>query len=201
MKFELPKLKYPEDGLVPYISKQTVQYHYGTHTKKYYDTVNKLIKDTVFEKHETLDDLIINGLVNADTKLFNNACQAWNHTFYWDSIGPKNDTDVSSELNKAFTTSFGSFNKFKDNFTEVFVDGFGSMWTWLILEGKDLRIKNTPNAGCPLTKKGQIPLLVVDGWEHSYYLQYPADKAGYMKAIWNIINWEVLNDRFKQASA
>lgn len=200
MKFEIPKLDYPEDGLVPYISKETIQYHYGKHTQKYYDTTNKLIKDTAFAKYDTLKELIENGLVRAETQLFNNACQAWNHSFFWESLTPsKQSTEPSNELLKAINKQFESFDKFKDKFIEISTDGFGSYWTWLILHNGDVKIKNMPNAGCPLTTKGQIPLFVIDCWEHSWYIDYPADKAKYLKDIWNIVNWDVVNERFTKA--
>ena len=202
MKFDIPKLKYPENGLAPYISKETVQYHYDKHTKKYYDTVNKLVVDTAFMKYDTLRELIENGLVRAETQLFNNACQAFNHTFYWDSLCPTNESnEPSGELLAAITKHFGSLEAFEEKFTESFNDGFGSYWTWLVFHQGDLKIKNTPNAGCPLTTTRQIPLLVIDGWEHSYYLQYPADKPAYIKAIWNIIDWDVVNERLKEATS
>lgn len=197
MKIDLPKLNYAEDGLVPYISKQTIQYHYGKHTAKYYETVNELIKDTKFEKHKTLEDLITSGLINDNTKLFNNVCQAWNHTFYWQSIGPSNESTPSVELNKAINRDFGSMDTFQKKFTETFLDGFGSMWTWLVLVRGELRIVNTPNARTPLTTKDQIPLLVIDGWEHAWYLDHPADKSAHIKAWWNVVNWRIVNDRFK----
>ncbi len=201
MKFDIPKLKYSEDGLVPYISKETVQYHYGKHTKKYYETVNKLIADTAFSKSNTLAELIENGLVKAETQLFHNACQAYNHTFYWDSLCPAKDSnEPTDELLSAINKTFGSFEQFKEKFTETANDGFGSYWTWLVLYQGDLKIKNTPNAGCPLTTKGQIPLLVVDFWEHGWYLDYPADKPTHTANIWNIIDWDVVNERFKATS-
>lgn len=200
MKFDLPKLDYSDDGLAPYISKQTVQHHYGKHTAKYYETVNELVKDTKFEKYTTLEDLITNGLINADTKLFNNACQAWNHTFYWESIGPKANSEPSTELGKVITREFGSMDAFEKKFTEIFLDGFGSMWTWLVLVHNDLRIVNTPNARNPLLTKDQKPLLVIDGWEHAWYLDHPADKPSHIKAWWDVVNWKKVNERFKANS-
>ena len=198
MKFELPELKYPEDGLSPYISKETVQYHYGKHTKKYYETVNKLVADTTFDKFKSLQELIENGLVRADTKLHNNACQAWNHTFYWDSLCPsKDDNEPTGELLKQINSQFGSFEQFKKKFTESATDQFGSGWCWLFLQGKDLKIKSTPNAGTPITEKGKIPLLCVDVWEHAYYLDNPADRGTYLKDWWNIVDWDVVSERFE----
>lgn len=199
MKFEMPKLEYPEDGLVPYISKQIVQYHYGVHTKKYYDVVNKLTKDTLFSEFDSLEECITK-LVHADTVLFNNACQAFNHTFYWNSLCPASQSDkIPDKLHDVIVDTFGSIDHFKDKFSESFMDGFGSTWTWLVLRHNELRVITTPNAGTPITTPNQIPLLVIDGWEHSWYLQYPADKQGYINAIWNIINWDTINDRYNKA--
>lgn len=201
MKFEIPELKYPEDGLTPHISKETVQYHYGKHTKKYYETTNKLITDTVFVKYDSLHELIKNGLVKAETQLFNNACQAFNHTFFWDSLCPeKESSEPSDKLLYLINKNFGSFDSFKEKFNEAASEGFGSYWTWLILHQGDLKIKNMPNAGCPLTTQGMKPLLVIDFWEHSWYLDYPADKSTYTKSIWNIIDWNTVNERFNTSA-
>lgn len=200
MQFEMPKLEYPEDGLAPYISKQTIQYHYGVHTKKYYETLNKLLKDTKFGEFDSLEDYITKGVVHANTILFNNACQAFNHTFYWNTLCPANKSkEIPQKLHDIIVDKFGSIDNFKSMFNENFMDGFGSTWTWLVLLHDELTIITTHDAGTTLSNYKQIPLLVVDGWEHSWYLQYPADKQGYIKAIWNIINWDVVNDRFEQA--
>lgn len=201
MTFDIPTLQYSEDSLAPHISAQTIKYHYEKHTKKYYDTTNDLTKGTKFDKYTSLKSLITSDLIHSDSKLFNNACQAWNHTFFWESLCPADkSTPPTGKLLDEITRIFGSFETFQEKFTETATDGFGSYWTWLIVHQGDLKIKNTPNAGCPLTTKGQIPLLVVDNWEHSWYLDYPADKPAYLKAIWNIIDWDKVNERFETTS-
>lgn len=197
MKFKLPPLSYENHELMPYISEDVVYYHYMKHTKDYYDTTNKLIVNTIFEKHKSLQDLIADKLLTPNTKLFNNACQAFNHTFYWNSLIPSdNSNNPTGKLLGMIEDQFKSLQQFKNKFIEESLAGFGSYWTWLLLQDDELIIKNMSNAGCPLSSThSQHPLLVIDLFEHAYYLQYPADKRAYLSAIWNIINWDIVSER------
>lgn len=201
MTFELPKLPYQQDGLAPYISSQTVRHHYGTHTKKYYDTVNELVVGTIYKKEKTLDDLLTSTSLSLDSKLYKQACQAWNHTFFWEGLCPEKDfTPPTDALEEAIDESFGSFETFKEEFSKVANDLFGSGWVWLILLDDKLHIASTHNHSQP-NSKSTTPLLCLDVWEHAYYLDYPADRKEFIKQWWNIIDWTIVASRFKEANA
>lgn len=197
MSFILPELPFKTNALEPHMSKQTVEYHYGKHTRKYFDTANELIRGTTFESATTLAELITNpSQLKMDSVLFNNAAQAWNHLFFWEGLTPKKTT-ISDELRAQIIRDFGSVDRFKDDFCDNAIKHFASGWVWVIYKQGKLSIKTTANAGTPLTTKNEIPLLVCDVWEHSYYLDYPADRAGYVKAWWNVIDWEKVSERYK----
>lgn len=204
MAFEIPKLKYDTNALEPYLSERTVSVHYNKHTVKYFDVTNKLIKRTVFEKSDKLEDLLTkDALVKADSALFNNASQAWNHVFYFEGLAPKTECGEPSEnLSGAIKETFGSMEAFKEKMTETCINQFGSGWGWLVVKDGKLAIKSTPNAGNPLSQDRTTPLMCIDVWEHAYLYQddYEADRAAYVKAIWNIINWNTINERYSNAT-
>lgn len=201
MAFTVPKLKYNYDALEPYLSQDVVHYHYGKHTKKYFDTTNELIKGTMFEKNETLDDMVSKkSLVRARTALYNNATQAWNHAFYWDCLAPRGEGGkANDELDHLIKTTFGDFNKFVENFNDVAAKHFGSGWCWLVYNDEKLNVVDTHDADNPLTLDTGVPLLAIDVWEHAYYLDYENDRAQYLDKIWNVVNWEFVNERFDRA--
>lgn len=203
MAFTLPPLKYTESALKPHLSERAVSIHYHKHTAKYFDTLNKLIKGTQLDKEEDLSLLVSkDALLKADSKLFNNACQAWNHTFFFDNLAPVAEVgEPSTELKSALDEDFGSFDNFKDQFIEAATNVFGSGWCWLVLRDDKLIIKTTPNAGNPLSQDRSVPLMTVDVWEHAYLYQedYAADRPAYLKEVWNIINWKVVSDRYADA--
>jgi len=203
MAFEQPKLPYALDALEPILSKRQVDLHYSKHMAKYFDVTNKLIKGTVYEKFTELSDLLTRDMImKLDSKLFNNAAQAWNHVFYFESLCPKNQSGKPSEAILAeVNDAFGSFETFKKQFVEKAVDQFGSGWAWLIWNGSNLKIKTTPNARNPLSESGDVPILTIDVWEHAYLYdeQYAADRKTYVQQIFDIINWEVVNQRFEKA--
>lgn len=201
MKFSMPELPYAHDALEPHMSEDVVKYHYDKHTAKYFDTVNKLIKGTIFEKSDNLSDLLTkNALMRGDTSLFNNAAQAWNHVFWWETLSPPADAGRPSEqLIDAIKQTFQSFDVFKAEFNEKANKHFGSGWVWVVYKNDKLYIKTTPNAGTPITEADTTPIMVCDLWEHAYYLQHPADKASYIDAMWNIYNWKVINERYSKA--
>lgn len=201
MAFKLPKLNFSEDALKPYLSERSVNLHYHKHTSKYFDTVNKLIKGTPFDKEEDLSNLVSkDALLKTDSKLFNNACQAWNHIFFFNNLAPASDVgEPSAELSAAINEDFGSFEKFKDKFIDTAANLFGSGWVWLVLKDNKLTVKTTPNAGNPLSQDRTTPIMTIDVWEHSYYLQYEYDRYTYLVEIWNVINWNEINDRYTNA--
>jgi Fe-Mn family superoxide dismutase len=191
MEHKLPDLPYAEDALVPNISAETLEYHYGKHHKTYVDNLNKLVPDTEFEKL-SLEEII----KNASGGIFNNAAQIWNHTFYWNCLSPKGGGEPSRAIADAITKNFGSFEQFKEKFTNAAVTLFGSGWAWLVKNPNgDLVIEATSNAVNPL-KDGKNPLLTCDVWEHAYYIDYRNARAKYLEAFWNLVNWEFADQNF-----
>jgi superoxide dismutase, Fe-Mn family len=191
MPFELPKLSYAPDALQPYISKQTIDFHYGKHHQAYVNNLNNLIPGTRFEQ-ATLDQII----KEADGGIFNNGAQIWNHTFYFESFSPAGPREPSGQLATAIANSFGSFGNFKEQFTKSSVTLFGSGWAWLVRKPDgSLEIVQEPNAGNPL-RNGMVPILTCDVWEHAYYLDYQNRRPDYLQAFWNILDWEIISKRF-----
>lgn len=186
-----PKLPYAPDALAPAISQETVEFHYGKHEKAYIDNLNKLIEGTKYEDME-LEDIIR----SSEGALFNNASQAWNHIFYFFSLSPDGGGEPDGELRKAIDKTFGSFEKFKEEFVDAGVKLFGSGWVWLSkdMDG-NLFITQQSNAGNPMTD-GLIPLLTFDVWEHAYYLDYQNRRADALKALWDIVDWDVVSSRY-----
>ena len=184
MEHRLPDLPYENGALAPHISVETIEYHYGKHHKAYVDNLNKLIPGTEFE-NMSLEEI----LMKSSGSTFNNAAQAWNHTFYWNSLSPKGGGEPSGELASSIIKNFGAFAQFKEQFTKAAVTLFGSGWVWLVknIDG-GLLIEVTSNAGTPL-KEGKKALLTCDVWEHAYYIDYRNARAKYLEAFWNLVNW------------
>ena len=188
MEHKLPELPYAGDALAPHISAETIEYHYGKHHKAYVDNLNRLIPGTEFEKM-SLEDII----KKSSGGIFNNAAQLWNHTFYWNCLSPRGGAEPSGELARAIAKSFGSFAKFKEQFTGAAVTQFGSGWAWLVKNPDgSLAVEATSNAGNPL-KEGKKPLLTCDVWEHAYYIDYRNARAKYVEAFWELVNWDFVN--------
>ena len=191
MPFELPKIPYASDALQPFISKQTIDFHYGKHHQTYVTNLNNLIPGTKYE-NATLEQII----KEADGGIFNNGAQVWNHTFYFETFSPAGYREPSGALSAAIDKSFGSFAAFKDQFTKASVTLFGSGWSWLVkMPDGALSIVQESNAGNPL-RKGLTPLLTCDVWEHAYYLDYQNKRPDYLQAYWNIVDWNVVAKRF-----
>ncbi|MDE6352755.1 MAG: superoxide dismutase [Muribaculaceae bacterium] len=191
MIYTQPKLPYSNDALQPVISSETIDYHYGKHEKAYIDNLNNLIKGTEFEDDE-LEDIIR----RAEGPLFNNASQAWNHIFYFFSFSPDGGGEPSGELGQAIKEQFGSFESFKDKFVEEGTKIFGSGWVWLARdEAGKLFILPRSNAGNPLTE-GLTPILVFDVWEHAYYLDYQNRRADYLRRLFDIVDWDIVESRY-----
>lgn len=187
-QFILPKLPYELDALTPHLSKEALEYHYGKHHAAYVNNLNKLIAGTDYE-NMPVEEII----QRADNGLFNNAAQAYNHTFYWYCMKPNfsaEDAKPTNQIESAITESFGSMEKFKEEFTKTGLTHFGSGWAWL-LKNKDgrLEIKGMHDANTPI-KDGDKPLLALDVWEHAYYIDYRNARADYITAFWKLINWE-----------
>ena len=184
MTHELPALPYAKNALEPHISAETLEYHYGKHHQTYVTNLNNLIPGTEFEKL-SLEEIV----KKSSGGIFNNAAQIWNHTFYWNSLSPNGGGAPAGALAEAIDRAFGSFEKFKEEFTKCAVTTFGSGWAWLVKNADgSLGLVSTSNAGCPLTA-GQTPLLTCDVWEHAYYIDYRNLRPKYVEAFWNLVNW------------
>ncbi len=191
MAFTLPQLNYASDALAPFITKQTIDFHYAKHHQTYVINLNNLVPGTRFE-NSSLEQIIR----EADGPIFNNGAQVWNHTFYFESFSPSGQREPGGALANAIVSTFGSVETFREQFTKSAVTLFGSGWAWLVknTEGK-LEIVQESNAGNPL-KKGFTPLLTCDVWEHAYYLDYQNKRADYVQAFWKILDWKVIGNRF-----
>lgn len=191
MSFELPPLPYEKDALEPHISKETIEYHYGKHHQTYVTNLNNLIAGTENEG-KSLEDII----KNSSGGLFNNAAQIWNHTFYWNCLGPNGGGEPNGELGQAIKEAFGSFEEFKEQFSKTAITTFGSGWAWLVKNSDgSLSLSSTSNAGTPLTE-GQTPLLTCDVWEHAYYIDFRNARPKYVETFWNLVNWEFVAKNF-----
>lgn len=191
MAFELPALPYAKDALAPHISAETLEFHHGKHHQTYVTNLNNLVPGTEFDGL-SLEEII----VKASGGIFNNAAQVWNHTFYWNCLAPNAGGEPTGELADAINTTFGSFAKFKEEFTKTAVTTFGSGWAWLVKNADgSLALVSTSNAGCPLTA-GQTPLLTCDVWEHAYYIDFRNARPAYLEAFWALVNWEFAAKNF-----
>ncbi len=185
MEHTLPPLPYAIDALVPHISKETLEFHYGKHHQTYVTNLNNLIKGTEFDAM-SLEDIVR----KSSGGMFNNAAQIWNHTFYWNSLSPKGGGQPTGALAAAINAKWGTFDAFKDAFTKSAVGNFGSSWTWLVKKADgSLDIVNTSNAATPVTGT-DTPLLTCDLWEHAYYIDYRNRRPDYMAAFWSLVNWD-----------
>lgn len=191
MKYTKPQLPYAEDALEPVISRRTIEFHYGKHEQAYIDNLNKLIEGTEFAELP-LEDVIH----DAKGPLFNNASQAWNHIFYFFSFSPDGGGEPEGDLRKAIDRDFGSFENFKKEFVDAGTKLFGSGWVWLSRDNSGrLFITQEGNAGNPITD-GLTPILTFDVWEHAYYLDYQNRRAGALNALWDIIDWPIVEARY-----
>jgi Fe-Mn family superoxide dismutase len=188
MEHALPTLPYAMNALEPFISKETLEFHYGKHHQTYVTNLNTLIKGTEFENN-TLEEII----KKSSGGIFNNAAQVWNHTFYWNGMKPNGGGNPSGALADAINAKWGSFDKFKEEFTKCAIGTFGSGWAWLVkkVDGS-LDLVSTSNAGCPITTDAK-PLLTCDVWEHAYYIDTRNARPKYLENFWNVVNWDFAN--------
>jgi Fe-Mn family superoxide dismutase len=185
MEHTLPALPYGLDALAPHISKETLEYHHGKHHQTYVTNLNNLIKSTEFE-NLSLEEIV----KKSSAGIFNNAAQVWNHTFYWHCLSPNGGGQPTGKVADAIIGAFGSFDKFKEEFTKTCVTTFGSGWGWLVKNADgNLALASTSNAGTPMTA-GQTALLTCDVWEHAYYIDYRNARPHYLEAFWKLVNWD-----------
>ena len=173
MAFELPALPYAKDALAPHISEETLEFHYGKHHQTYVDKLNGLVPGSEFEG-KTLEEII----KTSSGGVFNNAAQIWNHTFYWNCLSPNGGGEATGAVGEAIVAAFGSFEKFKEEFTNSAINNFGSAWTWLVKKADGtVAIVNTSNAATPL-------------------IDYRNSRPNYLGAFWNLVNWDFANQNF-----
>ena len=192
MTHVLPKLPYSPEALEPYISKKTIEYHYGKHHMTYVKKLNDLIEGTDFE-NRPLEEIVM----KAGGGIFNNGAQVWNHTFYWESFSANGGGEPTDKLLEAIIADFGSFEAFTEQFNQAAITLFGSGWAWLVQnqQGK-LEIVQTANAGNPM-KEGKHPLLTCDVWEHAYYLDYQNRRPEYVNGFWKLVDWQRVAERMR----
>ncbi|WP_251621620.1 superoxide dismutase [Odoribacter lunatus] len=195
--FRLQPLPYTQDALAPYISEQTVQFHYGKHLATYIENTNKQKAGTEFE-NQTIEEIML----KAEGGLFNNASQVYNHYFQFEAFQPsrQNEDKPGKETLLVLEKEFGSFEEFKAKFSQAAITLFGSGYAWLTLNAENHKpeIIQTHNAENPL-KAGKVPLLNIDVWEHAYYLDVQNLRAKYVENFWKIVNWKVVEERLKAA--
>ncbi|MDD5557710.1 MAG: superoxide dismutase [bacterium] len=186
----LPPLPFGEGALEPVISARTISFHYGKHHRGYFDNLLRLIAGTEYAGMP-LDRIVAATAGRPDrAAIFNNAAQTWNHTFYWRSLKPKGGGEPPAGLKRRIESSFGSVGACRKALAEAAAAQFGSGWAWLIRDGGTLKAARTPNAEIPAGKE-VVPLLVIDVWEHAYYLDYQNRRAAYVEAlIEKLLNWE-----------
>jgi superoxide dismutase, Fe-Mn family len=185
MAFSLPPLPYAKDALAPHISSETLDFHYGKHHQAYVNNLNKLVEGKPEEK-KTLEEII----KTSEAGVFNNAAQIWNHTFYWGSMKPNGGGQPTGDLLSAIVRDFGSFDKFKEEFSNAAATQFGSGWAWLVESGGKLSVTKTGNADLPM-KHGQKALLTIDVWEHAYYIDYRNLRPKYIETfLSHLANWD-----------
>lgn len=197
MAFELPPLPYPKNALEPHTSARTLEFHHDKHHQAYVTALNNLTKDSPLAS-QSLED-IIRGTAKDESKtgIFNNAAQVWNHTFFWNCMKPQGGGNPSGDVAQAIDKSFGSLDKFKEEFKQAATTQFGSGWAWLVRDGDKVKISKTPNAVNPLSQ-GQAALLTCDVWEHAYYLDYQNRRPDFVQTFLDhLINWDFVAKNLK----
>lgn len=200
MAFTLPALPYAHNALEPHIDALTMQIHHGKHHQAYVDNLNKAIAGTPNE-NKSLEELV-KAAGSISPAVRNNGGGHWNHSFFWEILAPNAGGKPSGKLADAIDSAFGSFDEFKAKFNAAGATRFGSGWAWLIVKDGKLEVTSTPNQDNPLMDVAEVkgtPILGVDVWEHAYYLKYQNKRPDYLAAIWNVINWKKVEEKFEKA--
>lgn len=201
MAFELPKLPYAYDALEPHIDKETMNIHHTKHHNTYVTNLNNAIKGNAELENKSIEELLANLDAvpeNIRTAVRNNGGGHANHSLFWEIMSPNGGGEPTGELADAINAKFGSFEKFKEEFKQAAIGRFGSGWAWLVVNNGELEIMSTPNQDSPLME-GKTPILGVDVWEHAYYLKYQNRRPEYVEAFFNVINWDEVARRYKEA--
>ncbi|MGK9043623.1 superoxide dismutase [Mammaliicoccus vitulinus] len=199
MAFELPKLPYAYDALEPHIDKETMEIHHTKHHNTYVTKLNDAVKGTDLES-KSIEDIIknLNSVPdNIRTAVQNNGGGHYNHSLFWELLTP-NASEPSGEVVDAISSTFGSLDKFKEEFAAAAAGRFGSGWAWLVVDNGELAIVSTPNQDNPISE-GKLPVLGLDVWEHAYYLNYQNRRPDYINAFWNVVNWDKVNELYQAA--
>jgi Fe-Mn family superoxide dismutase len=201
MAFTLPQLPYAPEALEPHIDAQTMQIHHGKHHQAYVDNLNKAIAGTEHE-NKSLEELVASaGSISPAVR--NNGGGHWNHSFFWEILGPNAGGQPEGALAEAINSTFGSLDALKEKVNAAGATRFGSGWAWLIVKDGKLEVSSTPNQDNPLMDVAEVkgtPVLGIDVWEHAYYLKYQNKRPDYLAAIWNVINWQKVSEHFEKAS-
>lgn len=199
MNFELPKLNYAYDALEPHIDKATMEIHHSKHHAGYTNNLNAALEGKNIDKNiEELLTSIPSLPSDIQTAVINNGGGYYNHKIFWEIIGPNGGGKPKGALKEAINATFGSFEAFKDQFSKAAATRFGSGWAWLTFANGQLEISSTPNQDSPISE-GKEVILGLDVWEHAYYLNYQNRRPDYIKAFWNVINWDAVERRYEDA--
>src|SRR5262245_44251139 len=199
--FTLPKLPYAFDALEPHIDAKTMEIHHDRHHKAYVDNLNKAVAGNEELTKKSIEEIIttVGGVTSAIRQaVINNGGGHYNHSMFWVIMGPKGGGQPKGALGKAIDEAFGSFDQFKEKLSDAAMKRFGSGWGWLVLGKEKLEVLSSVNQDSPLMK-GQSPILGIDVWEHAYYLKYQNKRADYIKAWWNVVNWDAVGERYEAA--
>ena len=202
MAFTLPALPYAPDALEPHIDKMTMEIHHGKHHNAYVTNLNKALESAPALASKSIEELLANNCAivpeNIRTAVRNNGGGHWNHSMFWEIMGPGKGGAPTGNVAAAINAAFGSFDTFKEKLSAAGVARFGSGWAWLIKTGSGVEITSTPNQDNPLME-GKHAVLGVDVWEHAYYLKYQNRRPDYLAAWWNVVNWQEVEKRFNAA--
>ena len=200
MAYEVPALPYDYNALEPHVDEATMRVHHDKHHQAYVDKANAALEGTEHDGKPVEEVLRALDSLPADKQgpFRNNGGGHYNHTLFWETMSPDGGGEPSGDLATAISSTFGSFDAFKEQFEAAGVARFGSGWAWLVLDGGELKITSTANQDSPVLE-GQVPLLGNDVWEHAYYLQYQNKRPAYLKAWWNVVNWSKVAERYSAA--
>ena len=201
MAFELPALAYATDALEPHIDKTTMEIHHGKHHQAYVTNLNKALEGKP-EANSSIEEIVKN-ISKFPPAVRNNGGGHYNHSLFWTVLGPNKGGEPTGDLAKAINETFGSFAELKTKLQDAGATRFGSGWAWLSVgEDKKLVVSSTPNQDNPLMDVGEVkgtPIFGIDVWEHAYYLKYQNKRPDYLAAIWNVVNWDAVAERYKKA--
>lgn len=199
MAYTQPELPYAENALDPHISANTIGFHYGKHHATYIKKYNDMVAGTPHDDQSIEDVIVATANDPEKTGLFNNGAQAWNHSFYWNSLSPDGGGRPSGQIAGKIETDFGSYDSLKSELANAAATQFGSGWAWLVLDNGQLKVVKTANAQTPLTN-AMYPILTIDVWEHAYYLDYQNRRPDYVAAVIDeLLNWEFASQNFLNA--